>query len=699
MKVLIALLLIGSSAFAQTGAGAEALWRSHDYKGANEAFRAAVAAHPKDAALRVRWGRLFLERYNPSEASGLFREALAIDKNNAGAMLGLALIAAANFDGHAADLARKALTSDPKLTEAQELLARLALEDDDWKLAREQANLALKLDPQSLQADAILASADLLEHRPASEWFDRMRASHPGDGHGYETVGYFLQVNRRYEDAIAYFRKAIAEQPDLWSAHSQLGVNLMRLGREDEARKELELCFHNGWTDDPTHNSLLLLDTYKNFKTYRTPTTILRVDQKEAAELKLYMEPEFERALAVYQKKYEFKLPRPVQLEVYPNHEDFAVRTMGMPGLGALGVTFQDVVAMDSPSGRPPGDFHWASTMWHELSHVYILSITGQRTPRWFTEGLAVHEETQVLPDWGDRLSPDVIKAIKEKKLLPVAELDRGFIHPAYPAQVVVSYFQAGRICDFIAHQWGEHKLLDMAHAFAQSDSTPGVIESQLGLKPEQFDQKFLAALNADVGRTVDSFDDWRKGINTLQQAFAAKNYDQVIAKGPAIRDLYPDFVESGSAYQLIADADKAKGDKKAAADELLRYSRAGGRDPRTLKDLAAMLSDEGRAQDSVKVLERLIYIAPLDEQLHVMLGERYLAADNASGAVREYSALIAGKTQDPAAAHFGLARAFLLGHQRDKAKDELLASLEIAPDFKPAQKLLLQLTDSPSSD
>ena len=51
-----------------------------------------------------------------------------------------------------------------------------------------------------------------------------------------------------------------------------------------------------------------------------------------------------------------------MQVEVYPDHEDFAVRTMGMPGLGALGVTFGYVVAMDSPSGRPPGTFHWAST-------------------------------------------------------------------------------------------------------------------------------------------------------------------------------------------------------------------------------------------------------------------------------------------------------------------------------------------------
>ena len=92
------------------------------------------------------------------------------------------------------------------------------------------------------------------------------------------------------------------------------------------------------------------------------------------------------------------KLPGPVQVEVYPDHEDFAVRTLGMPGLGALGVTFGNVVAMDSPSGRKPGDFHWASTLRHEMSHVFILAATKHRVPRWFTEGLAVHEETQASP-------------------------------------------------------------------------------------------------------------------------------------------------------------------------------------------------------------------------------------------------------------------------------------------------------------
>ena len=65
----------------------------------------------------------------------LFQEALEIKKDHAGAMLGLALVAADDFENKAVELANEALKIDPKLLEAQELLARLALEDNDPEVA------------------------------------------------------------------------------------------------------------------------------------------------------------------------------------------------------------------------------------------------------------------------------------------------------------------------------------------------------------------------------------------------------------------------------------------------------------------------------------------------------------------------------------------------------------------------------------
>ncbi len=195
---------------------------------------------------------------------------------------------------------------------------------------------------------------------------------------------------------MTYYRKAIAADPHLWSAHSALGIDLMRLGKEDEPYQELQLAYNNGYRDAATVNSLRLLDSYKNFDTFRDGTTIIKLDKSESALLLPYFQSELHTILATYEKKYQMTLPGPVQVEVYPNHEDFAVRTMGMPGLGALGVTFGEVVAMDSPSARKPGDFNWGATLWHEMSHVFILTATNHRVPRWFTEGLAVHEEGSV---------------------------------------------------------------------------------------------------------------------------------------------------------------------------------------------------------------------------------------------------------------------------------------------------------------
>src|SRR6185295_410911 len=122
-------------------------------------------------------------------------------------------------------LAREALEADPQLLEAQELLARLALEDNNPPKAIEEANKALKISPK-----AIRAAVDLLDDKTDSPWMGRILAIDPKPGEAYETLGNFFVLNRRYEEGIQFYRKAIEVEPDLWSAHSQLGINLMRLG-------------------------------------------------------------------------------------------------------------------------------------------------------------------------------------------------------------------------------------------------------------------------------------------------------------------------------------------------------------------------------------------------------------------------------------------------------------------------------------
>jgi tetratricopeptide (TPR) repeat protein len=672
---------------------AEGLWGIGDPKAANDAFMAALKARDKDPLLWTRRGRMFLESGQTGDAADWFGKALEIKGDYAPAILGLALVAADGFEGKAAELAKKALSLDPKLVEAQELLARVALEDNDPVKAEAEAKKALEISPEALNAMAILATVDWLNDKQNTPWMDRALKINPMYGEGYETAGHFFVINRRYDEGIKAYRKAIEIKPDLWSARTELGVNLMRFGEEAEARKQLEECFNAGYLSATMRNSLKLLDKYKDYDTFKTPTTVLRLDKKESALLRPYFQSELDRAIATYEKKYKYKLNAPVQVEVYPNHEDFAVRTMALPGLGALGVTFGNFIAMDSPSGRKPGEFHWASTMWHELSHVYVLSMTNSRVPRWFTEGLAVFEETgNGHPDWGDRLDPEAINAIKDHKLLPVAELDRGFIHPTYPSQVIVSYFQGGKICNFINEKWGYDKLLAMIHDYAALTPTPEVIEKEFNMKPEEFDKQFLAWLDKDTHATVAGFDEWKKSIRGLSESEKAKNWDEVIKQGTAIRDLYVDYVEAANVYEFLAEAYLAKNEKGKATDELERYSSVGGRNPATLKRLATLETEEGRKPQAVKTLERLNLIYLKDEQAHRQLGDLYMDLGNPTNAIREYQAVLAGSPIDVAGAHFQLAKAFQGAKRPDDAREEVISALEAAPGFKPAQKLLLEL-------
>jgi cellulose synthase operon protein C len=678
-------------------ARAEGFWGLEEWERANEQFRVATQPANSKALYKVRWGMLLHERFNNPEAAGLFREALEKDPSNAAAYLGLATVSADGFDGKAVEYAAKAIELDPRLVGAHELMANLALENDDRDEAVAEADKALALDKDAMDAMAIHAAIELIADRSPDAWFAKITAINPGYGEGYARVARQLEMHYRYEDAVTYYRKAVKADPRLWAAHSALGIDLMRLGKEDEPLAELELSYNNGHRDAATVNSLRLLDSYKNFKTFRDETTVLKLKKTEADLLQPYMQAELHATIATYEKKYRMKLPAPVQVEVYPDHEDFAVRTMGMPGLGALGVTFGEVVAMDSPSARKPGDFNWGSTLWHEMSHVYILTATNHRVPRWFTEGLAVHEEGEHSPEWGDRVTPEVLIAIREKKLLPLDQLDRGFVYPDYPSQVIVSYFQAGNICGFVKAKWGEEKLLEMVHSYAKSKTTAQVVQEDLGMTLEEFDKQYLAWVDKRYGTEAAHFDEWREKLKMLVAAMQKKQYDMVLAQGPAVLAMYPEYVGEANVYELMADADRGKGDAKGEAAALTAYVQEGGQEPAVLKRLATLEEAAGQQSEAAATLARVNYIYPVkDEELHRRLGDLLYALKRYDGAIREYVAVVASNPLDKAGAEFHLAQAYLAAGQKDKAQESVLAALEAAPGYRPAQKMLLELNQSP---
>ena len=695
---------------------AEAAWALRDMHRANELFREAVARRPNDPYARVRWGYLYLETHSAAESAKLFNEALAIDEDYARAKIGAATVLANRFEGKAHDLVKEALDADTDLTEGYVLLARMSIEEDDYEEAEEHIATGLEkareLGESPLEFYTLRASLDLLRGKVESEWTRKALEHNPAYGKIYADPAHFYVITRRYSEATELLRKAIEVDPELWPAHADLAVNLMRQGEEEEGRKHLEIAYKGDPFSPQTTNWLRLLDSFPNYETISNkddvllgtaaeveasaakPEMILKLHNKEAAVLRPYVMELAEESVAAFAKKYNFRPGRPIQIEFYPDHDDFAVRTMGMPGLGLLGVTFGYVVAMDSPSGRPPGSFHWGTTLWHELAHVFTLEATAHLVPRWYSEGISMYEEWQARPGWGERISTEFLDAMKEEKLLPVADLDKGFVRPRYPSQVAVSYFQAGLACQWIADEWGFPKLVELLDGFAKPVSTAENIEAVVGISPEEFDERFAQYLDGRFGELIDGLPDFRKAMKKALVAAKAKDWDAVLEPAAQAQDIYPDFVEAANPYVVLATAYSELGNKEAAADQLKQYQARGGKNPRHIKKLAGWLHELGRRPEAIDALAGLIYITPGDAELHVPLGEWLFDEGRYREAVREFRTHLASEPLDVARAHFNLARAYHKMEDSENTRKHLLSALEAAPSYRPAQKLLLEVVD-----
>ena len=677
---------------------AESAWALGDLKTANTLFRDAVAADARSVRARLRWGQLYLAAHQFAQSATLFGEALKLDPQSVGAKLGLLQLGAERFDGGGeAELAALA-GDDATRVEAPLLLARVRLEQGDVAAATAAATHALDLAEKQQRAPleplSLLAAIEVVAGRDPQRYIDRALAFNPRYGDLPATLAHYEVMRRRYREADAWLKRAVELEPDNAAALEELGVNALRLGDAARARQALERAYAGDPFSATTVNTLRVLDSLSQYDEITTtqPALRLQLQKKESAALRPYVEALARRSVATFSERYGYTPVEPIAIELYPNHDDFAVRTAGLPGIGLLGVTFGHVVAMDSPSGRRSGEFHWGSTLWHEMAHVFTLSATQHRVPRWLSEGLSVFEEWRTGPTPGVAIEPRILDAYAAGRFLPVAKLDEGFIRPAYEGQVQVSYAQAGLTCLFIEQRFGFPKLAAFLREFARDNPVEPAVQATFGMDAAAFDAEFNAFLKqrfapylADTKRLKALLKDADAQLGRKDWGAAAKSAQE------AIRVL-PEYTAGDSAYTTLVAAQLGADDKSAAIQTLLAWRAAGGWDPDGLRKLAALLQEAGRSSDALAVREAVNLVDPLAVADHAQLGELLLGAQRPADALTEYTVLLQLDTQDPAAAHLGAARALVAAGNAAPARRHLLQALEIAPHFRPAQNLLLQL-------
>jgi Flp pilus assembly protein TadD len=374
------------------------------FQEANTFFRDADRAQPKDTTINTAWGEMFLEKAEKENAQKSFQIALEADANNPEAILGMARLASDTNQPAADQLIQRALKVNPSYVPAHLLLAEMALDNRERQDAHGSIDKALEINPNSLEARTLDAALAFLEDRPDdfTRKADAVLKLNPTYSEVYRVAGDHATRNYRFAEAIPLTRKALALEPNSARAHADLGVELLRVGDETAARTELETAYKL----DPfqsslvTKNLLAMLDHVDTFVTVKEGDVVMRFDPAEAGVMREQAVPLAREALDALSKRWNFKPEGPILIEMFPVHDDFAVRTLGLPGMiGALGVCFGKVVALDSPHARPPGEYNWQPTLWHELAHVITLQMSNNRVPRWLTEGISVWEEKLHRPE------------------------------------------------------------------------------------------------------------------------------------------------------------------------------------------------------------------------------------------------------------------------------------------------------------
>ncbi len=452
------------------------------------AYREAWRQDPNHWETYIFEGFLAYEKYAWADARKSFSEVLERNPNHALAQAGLAAVFLANSKYDEADqTVAKALAVNPNLPLALEIKAAMYAVERQFDKGLEQIRKIIAVNPNSLDGLSLLAAhyenAGKTKQRDAA--IAKAQSIHPNYVGVYVTLAEAAERMRQFPRAIAWARKAIKTDPDDWQGYHIAGMNLLRSGEEKEGYRLLEEAWQRNRFNVWCRNMLVVMD--KDFKKHQftyfnTPHFLVKLHRKEADVLWPYIEPLVEAAYETFTRKYDIQpegaleLRGKLLLSMFPKHEDFSARTVGLPGLPALGACFGRIITMPSPRfGIERQDlFNWRRVFEHEFLHVLTLQKTDYRIPRWFTEGISTYEEQDPQIKY-DRL---LVSAIARDKLLPLETINVGFNRPSFPQQMALSYYHASLVVRYFVETYGHESLQQMMKLYRAGRRDKDVLET-----------------------------------------------------------------------------------------------------------------------------------------------------------------------------------------------------------------------------
>ncbi|MBK8997108.1 MAG: tetratricopeptide repeat protein [Myxococcales bacterium] len=483
----------------------------------------------------------------------------------------------------------------------------------------------------------------------------------------FQIIGDFADWEHRYDEIVKMMQEAVRIDRHDAKAHAQLGLNLIRAGRDDEALKSLKTAFDKDPFNVRVYNTLNLYerDIPKDYVTVKHKLFTFRYHKDEKAILERYVPGMMENAWKKFVKGYGFSPSTPVGVELYAERQNFAIRTSGLPTTAIQGVCFGKTLASMSPMQEK---FNLGMTLWHELAHVFHIQQSKSHVPRWFTEGLAEYETLVERPEWAREHDPDLYQALRNDRLPQVGAMTKAFTRAEEMSDVATAYYASSQIMVMLVKKHGMGKMAKMLELWGDGKTTPEVVQTALGQSPEALDKEFRGwaeqrltrfktqfvpisrtgpyekakaeaekAPNDALKQTVYALAALKsgkkdEGLKALDAALKAdpKFPDALWVKArialgkkqvPEAETLLKSMVDGGndgySVQMALADIAEAKGDQgkmKAALESAHKHDPSASEPIQALVDMA---KKQGNVDDELAGLRKLSLIEEHDGRVH----------------------------------------------------------------------------------
>ncbi len=259
-----------------------------------------------------------------------------------------------------------------------------------------------------------------------------------------------------------------------------------------------------------------------------------------------------------------------------------------------------------------------------------------------------------------------------------------------------VSYQQAGLVCYFAAQRWGFQRLASMLRSFDGKVTTADAIRKVFEVSPEEFDKQFnafmrerYAAYIADPKRWPDLME---RAHRMLDRAATGRRRATPRRRPSPCSRISPPAAAPTKCWPTAEDGAGNPAAAIAALQSLAQGRRLGSH--RACASWPRCCWTRRKMPRPPRCWRRSTTRDPLVTEGHDQLGQLLLAqskgADGAAGIPGAAEAAAAGHR------HGQLRRSparYRMTGDAKQARRHLLESLETAPNYRPAQHLLLEMT------